>query len=75
MEIFETAGIDVPEVEPKYDFWMVMAYWKSSPGGWWKIFPDQWKSKERALEQVAIIQKSGWRFVKLLHITNREDAK
>lgn len=39
MEIFETAGIDVPEVEPKYDFWMVMAYWKSSPAGWWKVFP------------------------------------
>lgn len=64
IELFPVKTI-YPPAPKALDFYIIVAYW--APGGWWKIWPDQWVSEEKAELQAEKIP-AGYTERQIFHI-------
>lgn len=67
MKTLEIPGIDIVDLAPAYDFWLIMAWWPGYSG--WKIFKDMYASVNDADKTIADLQNTGWKHIQLLHVT------
>ena len=68
-EFFEAEEMaSLPPPLSEFDYYIIVAWWQ---GGWWKIFPDQWTTEEKAKEEMAKLP-SGYGMRYVFRLTNKK---
>ena len=67
-KIIQPELLEVPEPPaPNIDFFVVIAHWKANGQDHWRIFPDLWLERERAIKAAQRLG-SGWINRRIAHI-------